>query len=518
MASHNNARTTAAHSGAKLTRRSLLQGAGLGIVTAAFPHAPEIAAASPVMAEQTATPASAAQASTPVMATLSAYMSEARNRALPDEVVEKAKQHILDTLAAMISGSELPPGQLAVKFARANAGEKIATVAATNILCGTVEAALANGMLAHADETDDSHGLSHSHPGCAIVPAALAAGERFGVSGTQFLRAVALGYDVGPRVTMTMAGPTGADHFESERHLSTHSIAAIFGAAAAAACAASLDAQQMRLVLGYAAHECSGLTSWRRDTEHVQKAFVFAGMTARSGVTAALVVQAGWTGVDDIFSGTDNFFQAYAPQADPAGLVDGLGERYEVTRTDIKKWTVGSPIQAVLDAMALLQQRHPFSTDQVQQITARLAPSAALTVNNREMPDICLQHMIAVMVVDKTVSFLSTHDKARMQDPAILRQRAKVQLVPDEELNRFLPTRAAIVEITLADGTHWSERVEAVRGTAKNPMTRDEVVAKARDLITPVLGAATCAKLIEKVLALENVKDVRELRPLLQRS
>jgi 2-methylcitrate dehydratase PrpD len=500
---------TPAQGGATLSRRSLLQGAGLGIASAAFPHAPGVASASPAIA---------GEAATSVMPTLSAYMSEARNRALPEEVVDKAKQHILDTLAAMISGSDLPPGQLAVKFARANAGEKVATVAATNILCGTVEAALANGMLAHADETDDSHGFSHSHPGCAIVPAALAASERFGVSGTQLLRAVTLGYDVGPRVTMTMAGTIGADRFESERHLSTHSIATIFGAAAAAACAAGLDAQQMRLVLGYAAHESSGLTAWRRDTEHVQKAFVFGGMPARSGVTAALVVQAGWTGVDDIFSGTDNFFQAYAPQADPAGLVDGLGERYEVTRTDIKKWTVGSPIQAVLDAIALLQQRHPFSTDQVQQITARLAPSAALTVNNREMPDICLQHMIAVMVVDKTVSFLSTHDKARMQDPAILRQRAKVQLVPDEELNRFLPTRAAIVEITLTDGTHWSERVEAVRGTAKNPMTRDEVVAKARDLITPVLGAATCAKLIEKVLALEKVKDVQELRPLLQRS
>ena len=167
--------------------------------------------------------------------------------------------------------------------------------------------------------------------------------------------------------------------------------------------------------------------------------------------------------------------------------------------------------------MVNLQQQHPFSADQVQQLKARLGPSAAQTVDNREMPDICLQHMIAVMLVDKTVSFLSTHDKARMQDPAILRQRAKVQLVPDEALNRFLPTRAAIVEITLTDGTHLTERVEAVRGTAANPMTRDEVVAKARDLITPVLGAATCTKLIEKVLALENVKDVRELRPLLQR-
>src|SRR5450759_3036193 len=132
------------------------------------------------------------------------------------------------------------------------------------------------------------------------------------------------------------------------------------------------------------------------------------------------------------------------------------------------------------------------------------------------MPDICLQHLVAVMLNDKTVSFRAAHDKARMQDPAILRERAKVQLVPDEELERLIPVRVAIVEVTLNDGTLLSERVEHVRGTPENPMTRDEVVAKARELMAPVLGASTCSTLIERVLTLDNVKDVRELRPFLQ--
>src|ERR1700722_17202305 len=83
-------------------------------------------------------------------------------------------------------------------------------------------------------------------------------------------------------------------------------------------------AQQLRWLLSYTAQACSGLTAWRRDTEHIQKAFAFAGMTARSGVTSALIVQSGWTGVDDIFSGNDNFFLAYAPEADTSVLIDGL--------------------------------------------------------------------------------------------------------------------------------------------------------------------------------------------------
>ena len=275
----------------------------------------------------------------------------------------------------------------------------------------------------------------------------------------------------------------------------------------------------MRWVLDYAAQQSgSGIGVWRRDTEHIEKAFVFAGVGARNGVTAALLVQSGWTGVNDVLSGPDNFFLAYAPQADPAGLIDKLGERYEVTRTGIKKWTVGGPIQAPLDALENLLKLHSFQADQVRQVVVRVATSHAATVNNREMPDICLQHMVAVMLVDKTVTFRAAHDKARMLNPAILRERAKVQLIPDDEFERLMPKRVAIVEVTLADGTHLSERVEAVRGTVENPMTRDEVVAKARDLMTPVLGRAACTNLIERVLALENVKAIRELRPLLQRA
>jgi 2-methylcitrate dehydratase PrpD len=103
-----------------------------------------------------------------------------------------------------------------------------------------------------------------------------------------------------------------------------------------------------------------------------------------------------------------------------------------------------------------------------------------------------------------------------MQDPTVLRHRAKVRLVKDEALVQFLPVRVAVVEVTLADGTRLTERVDAVRGTPRNPMTRAEVVEKARDLIVPVLGTAKVEKLIDTVFALESLTNVRQLRPLLQ--
>jgi len=478
------------------TRRELLAGLGAVLASGALPRV------------------AAAQAPGPVMQRLSTFMAEAAATALPAEAVEHAKYHILDTFAAMISGAELPPGAAALRFARAQGGRGAATVVASSLMAGPIEAALANGVLAHSDETDDSHGPSQSHPGAPVVAAALAAGEEFDVSGEHFLRAVTLGYDVGPRVTMAMGGVD----FRNESHKSTHAIAGAFGAAAAAACAARLSAQQMRWVFDYTAQQSSGIASWGRDTDHILKGFVFGGMPARSGVTSALLVQLGWNGVDDVFSGPDNFFEAYAPKARPELLVDALGTRFEVAETDIKKWTVGTPIQAPLDALVNLRQQRAFEAADVTGVTVRLAPTVAAVVDNRDIPDICVQHMVAVMLLDKTASFAAAHDVARMKDAAILAERAKVQLVKDETLARFLPARVAVVEVTLRDGTRLSDRVDAVRGTVRNPMGRAEVVEKARDLVAPVLGASTAGRLIEAVLSLESLARVRALRPLLQRA
>src|SRR5262245_7274141 len=237
-----------------VSRRELLKTAGLAIAASVAPRARLLA-----------------QPPGPVMTRLSAYMADAAGRALPPEVVEHAKHHILDTFAAMLSGTELPPGQAALRFAKAQGGKTTATIVGSTLLAGPIEAALANGVMAHADETDDSHGPSQCHPGAPVVAASLAAGEEFGTSGELFLRAVVLGYDVGPRVTMALGG----GDFRNESHQSTHAIAGVFGAAAAAGCAAKLTAQQMRWMLDYTAQQSSGIGSWGRDLDHIEKGFVF---------------------------------------------------------------------------------------------------------------------------------------------------------------------------------------------------------------------------------------------------
>ena len=408
----------------------------------------------------------------------------------------------------MVSGSQLPPGRQAIQFARVTGGQKIATVAGSQVLCGTIDAAFANGELAHSDESDDDYTAGGAHPGCAVVPAALALGEQFGIGGMHFVRAVTLGYDIGMRAYKTLNGGVLKE---------THGLVGTMGAAAAGGCVVRLNVQQTRWLLDYAAQQAgAGIGTWRDDTDHIEKAFLFGAMSARNGVTAALLVQSGWTGVNDVFSGPQNFVKSYAPKADPAGFIELLGTRYEVTLTSIKGWTTGGPIQTPLDALVNLRKRRPFEANDVQRVVVRSATSQAERVDNKEMPDLNLQYLVAVMLLDKNVSFQAAHDKPRMQEAAVLQQRAKVQLIADDELERLLPTRVGIVDVTLKDGTHLTERVDNARGTPENPMTREEIVAKARELMTPVLGAQKCSKLIERMLDLESVKNVRELRPLLQ--
>jgi 2-methylcitrate dehydratase PrpD len=447
----------------------------------------------------------------PVMVTLSSYMSAAAERELPDSVVKETKHHILDTIAAMVSGADLIPGQHALRFARAYGGAMIATVVASDILSGPIEAAMINGVLANADETDDNYSTGGAHPGCAIVPAALAIGEKNGIDGTRFIRAVALGYDVGLRAFKLVA--KGGVLSE------THNIVGTFGASAACGCAVALDTPQMRTLIDYASQQAgAGIGAWRQDTEHVEKSFMFGGMGARNGVTAAMLVEAGWTGVNDVFSGPGNLFQSYAPKADPGILVHKLGEEYEVRNTIIKKWSTGGPIQSPLDAIHLIRQRRPFEPDEVRQINIRVATSAADKIDDSVMVNLSMQQMVAILLIDKTLSFNAAHDEQRMRDPDVVRQKAKIKVVADESLERLLPKRVAIVEVMFNDGTVVTERNDTVRGSPENPMSSEEVAAKARDLIEPVFGHEKCSKLIESIFALEEIEDIRQLRPFFQRA
>jgi 2-methylcitrate dehydratase PrpD len=486
-----------------ITRRRILQGTG-GLLAAALP------------ATRTTRPVarggqdSVTRASHDLTGRLARYMVEARDRSLPREVARDGKHRILDTFAAMVSGARLKPGELAIRFVRGQGGVREASILTTDIRTSAINAALANGMFGHADETDDFEPVTKAHPGCAVVPAALAMAEREGRSGTELLRAVTLGYDVCCRFLMAL----GPDLVRAT-HRSAEGVSATFGSAAAAASLARLDETGMRYALSYAAQQVSGIWSWARDIEHVEKAFDLGGMGARNGVTAAIMAASGFTGVREVLEGEHNLLEAFSTEPKPEEMVAGLGSRFFVADTAIKVFSVGYPIQAPLDAFLRLRREHALTVDNVERIVVRLPEDGARVVDNRAMPDVNCQYIIAVALVDGTVSFSSSHSHERMTDPQVRAVKERVRLVPDRALMDPAAPRSGLVEVTLRDGRTVSHFTRHPPGTKESPLDTGGVNAKAKRLMEPVLGGRRTDALIERVHALEDVKNVSELRPLL---
>jgi 2-methylcitrate dehydratase PrpD len=453
--------------------------------------------------------ASASANGADVTARLARYMVEARDRPLPPAVLVECRNHILDTFGAMVSGARMRPGTMAVQYVRSLGGTPQASVIGASFRTTAVNAALANAMCAHSDETDDFEPVTKAHPGSSVVPAALALAEQEGRSGEEFVRAVALGYDLACRLLMAL----GPDLVRGS-HRSAEGTASTFGALGAAASLARLDEQGMRFAISYASQQVSGLWSWVKDEDHIEKAFDFAGMGARNGVTAVGMVQAGLTGVADVLDGTHNLFIALSTKPQPEQMLAGLGERFFVAETAIKTFSVGYPIQSPLDALLALRRQHGLTPDAVRAIRVKVPTDAVGIVGDSAMPDVSLPHMIAVALVKGAVSFVDSHDVALMHDPVMLAQRAKVTVAGDPALMDPAAPRGAIVEVTLADGRVLSHFTKYPPGTRENPLGVDGVNAKARDLMAPVLGADKAARLIAAINGLETVADMRSLRPL----
>jgi 2-methylcitrate dehydratase PrpD len=439
----------------------------------------------------------------PATRNVSELIAGARGADMAPPLIEKAKHHIVDTVAAMVSGAALEVGKRALATAPVFAGQEQATVVGSGQRLPVFSAAMLNAMLAHADETDDSHEKSVFHPGCAVVPTALAMAQLQRCSGHDVVAAVAAGYDVGARVLEEM-GAMALNH----RGRSTHAVGALFGAGAAAGVLAGFDAGASRRLLSYLGHEVSGLSCWMVDHDHVQKAYVFGAMAAKNAIFATLLTQAGWTGVDDVLRGDRTLFVAFGRGETGRTLDQPFTLGDEILSSNIKKWCVGSPVQAPLDSLQALHADLP-RPDRIRAVTVEIRADEAFIVDGRDMPNISLQHLTALYIVEHGLTFESAHDFARMADPVVTALRSRVRLVASDELQRS-GGRQAIVTIETDDGRTLRHHTRHVRGTWGNPMPRAEVDAKARDLVQPLLGQTRTDDLLGQLWRLETL-DARAL-------
>jgi 2-methylcitrate dehydratase PrpD len=168
-----------------------------------------------------------------------------------------------------------------------------------------------------------------------------------------------------------------------------------------------------------------------------------------------------------------------------------------------------------VDATLALLSKQPIPAQDIEKVIIRIPEGGARTVNNRKMPDVNVQYMVASILIDGKLTFESAHDYERFQNPRVLALKERVQLIGDEAMEQSGPRFQGQVEVTLKDGKTLREHVSNCRGRPENPMSPDEVEKKAAWLMEPVLGKKNSDQIIESVRRIESVTSTRELAKLL---
>lgn len=400
---------------------------------------------------------------------------------LAPSTLDRAMAHTLDTLAAVVSGATLAPGKLATAITAKRGESGNVTVVGDGSRSSARNAAFANGVAAHANETDDSHEFSKTHPGAAVVPAALAMGQAAGASGLDVLKAVRIGYDMCTTFSSAVWGRSV--HMRPRSELM---IGAQFGALGAAIALSGADETQARYALAYGVQRASGTIAWLRDLEHVQKGVDFGGFPAQNAVEIAELVTEGFTAVTDILDGEPSVYEVLGENSTPE-MFGQLGQLDSLSTSSIKKYSVGYPAQAPVDAMVQLVRANPVDTAEVVNVRCIMPQQNIYVVGDRTMPNIDLRYLLAAALMDGDLSFTAAHDVDRFRDPQVNALRDKIALVPEESREKRpgqLVGYPARIEIDLRSGEVLRGAAGIVRGRFENPMPYDEVEEKYAALVS----------------------------------
>lgn len=444
---------------------------------------------------------------------LAKYIADSQAAALPPDITDLAKRHFLDTFASLVVSARLKPAQCARNFALFHGGSPGPVhILTTNQTTRLLDAIFANSITAHAAEINDFCPSAFVQPGPPIISTVFALGEFLKASGEALLRAMVAGYEVACRFPKAL----GLRNLQTAG-LSSHGIGPTFGSAAAAASLLKMPPEQVLYVLSYCAQQACGSFNWIRDEEHMEKAFLFAGMPARNGATAALLVHHGFTGVSDPFSGTPNWLlngTYLGPESDldKEKLVRNLGVEFEMPLVGYKRYPVGGPTQPSVEGLLELMKK--VDQGEIDKVIIRM-PGQPDIFDQAVMPALNLRYLASVIMEDGGLSFDTAQSQERMATPSIREKMQRVFLLHDPAQERKPRAESAIVEIILKNGSSERIFVEHVLGFPERPMSRDDVEAKALGLMVPIIGQRKADKLVDMTRHLEAVQDIRAIVPLL---
>ncbi|HEX5328020.1 MAG TPA: MmgE/PrpD family protein [Acetobacteraceae bacterium] len=448
-----------------------------------------------------------------ITAHLSAFAAGIRLERLPPDVVARARFLVLDLVGNLIRArhdAESTEAFLGAVRALGMAGGS-AGVFGDAARYTPAGAAFLNGALAHSLDFDDTHAAGSLHPGAPVIPAALAAGEMAGASGTDVLAAIIAGYDVTCRVALAL--PAG-EHYGRGFHPTA--TCGAFGAAAAAARVFGLDADGVAGALGTALSQAAGSLQFLANGAWTKRFQV--GWAACNGLMAATLVREGFKGAAEALEGRHGFLRAYAPNPQPERAVQNLGRVFELMATAVKPYPSCRYGHAGIDAAIALRAEHALRPEEIERVTLGLPKAgmmligepAAKKADPRNVVDgqFSGPYVIACALASGRMGWDSY---SLLQDPVVRSLLPKVRCEVDPEIEAAFPANMAGKVTIGARGAMFARTVMVPKGEPGNFLSEAELRGKFASLADAVLGAERAARLADAVLAIDRTNEIAAL-------
>jgi 2-methylcitrate dehydratase PrpD len=413
-----------------------------------------------------------------VVERFASWAVDARNHALPPDVLHHARRAVIDWHAALYPGAVAPPATLLEK-ALAEELDRGAARLALGRKATPRAAALINATAAHTAEVDDIFRDGIYHPGAPSIAAAHALASE----SNQFLRAVIAGYEISTRIGAAM----GRAHYRYWHNTGT---IGCFGAAAAAAEALGLDARRFAHALATAATFSAGLQqAFRMDSMSKP---LHAGHAAEAGLTAALAAREGVTGSLDVMEGEAGYGRAMGDNPDWARALATLGSDFHITRMTFKNHACCGHTFAAIDGALALQKKMAIPASEIDAVEVATY-RAGLEVAHYENPvspaegRFSLKYVVATGLTHGSVR-LAAFEPQRLQDPATRALMAKIDVRIDPALDAAFPAQRA-ARVAIRGRGRREEHLQPTRiGDPDAPLSDRQLEEKYLELAVPVIG------------------------------
>ncbi|MBI2289306.1 MAG: MmgE/PrpD family protein, partial [Betaproteobacteria bacterium] len=433
-----------------------------------------------------------------VTRTLARYVVNARYDDIPGDVRHEARRALLNWLGCAIGAAHHETVDRALAALAPFAGAPQATLLGRSERLDILNTAFLNGVSSHVLDFDDTHEKA-IHPSAPVYPALLALGEWRNASGADFLHAFILGVEVECRLALAVF----PEHYDVGWHVT--GTAGVFGAAAAAGKLLGLSVQQMTWALGIAATQSAGL---REMFGSMCKSF-HPGAAARNGLCAALLAARNFDSSERGVEAPRGWAHVLSTRFDPAIITAGLGEHFELSRNMYKPYPCGLVVHAVIDGCIELRRRHDLNPAEIERVELRVNP-IVLELTGKKTPNTGLEgkfsvyHAAAIGLLYGRANE-SEYADAVVRNPEVIAMRDRVNATVDPAVKSPLE---AYVGIKLCDGRVLEHHVPHALGTLARPMSDNDLEAKFRALVAPVLPGDRVGELIALSWDAERLRDV----------